>query len=93
MSAITQSQSDPDRSAAPKCSTLLSLEHRLRRSSYIALPQVGSEFQTDRGILHLRGLLPSYSLKQLAQELVRDLDGVLIANNQIEVARPPTNKG
>jgi BON domain len=40
----------------------------------------------------LRGAVPSYYLKQIAQELVRDLDGVLLVNNQIKVARPSTNK-
>ena len=59
MTAIAQSGSDPDRNAPPKCSTLLSVEHRLRRSSYKALGRVCCEFQTDSGILHLRGSLPS----------------------------------
>jgi osmotically-inducible protein OsmY len=92
MTAIAQSGSDPDPNASSMCSTLLSVEHRLRRSSYKSLSRVCFEFQTDSGILHLRGSLPSYYLKQVAQELVRDLEGVRIVNNHIKVARPSTNK-
>ena len=83
MIAIAQSRSDPDRNAPPKCSTLLSVEHRLRRSSYKALGQVCCGLQTESGILQLRGSLPSQYPKQVAQELVRDLGRVLIVNNQI----------
>ena len=93
-------QDDRDRSlsfqsgsdAAPKCSILKSVELRFGRSSYKALSRVCCEFETDSGILHLRGSLPSYYLKQVAQELVLDLEGVLLVNNQIKVARPSIKK-
>jgi osmotically-inducible protein OsmY len=91
MTAITHTSSDPDRLGSPRHSILISVEHRLRRSSYKALSRVCCEYQTDSGILHLSGSLPSYYLKQVAQELVLDLDGVLLVNNQIKVARPKTN--
>lgn len=70
----------------------MSVEHRLRRSSYKALGRVNCEFQMETGILHLSGSVPSYYLKQVAQELVLDLEGVLLVNNQIKVTRPSTNK-
>ena len=36
--------------------------------------------------------VPSYYLKQLAQEFAGDLEGVRTVNNQIDVARPSTNR-
>jgi osmotically-inducible protein OsmY len=39
----------------------------------------------DAGILSLRGTLPSYYLKQVAQEAVRGLAGVQQIRNQIQV--------
>jgi osmotically-inducible protein OsmY len=40
------------------------------------------------GVLVLRGCLPSYYLKQLAQEAVASLDGVARIDNQIQVVTP-----
>jgi hypothetical protein len=61
---------------------------RLRGSGYAALHGVGFTFES--GVLHLRGCVPTYYLKQVAQSLVVDLEGVLRVNNQLEVfaARP-----
>ncbi len=92
MPATAHSHSDAGRSATPECSILKSVELRFGRSGYKALSRVFCEFQTDSGILHLRGSLPSYYLKQVAQELVLDLEGVLLVNNQIKVARPSTER-
>ena len=39
----------------------------------------------DSGILRLRGQLPNYYMKQLAQELLRDLEGVDQIVNAVEV--------
>ena len=91
MTAVAQSGSEPDRTPRPSAAPAV------RRASISpkqlqTLARVCCEFQTDSGILHLRGSLPSQYLKQVAQELVRDVEGVLIVNNQIKVARPPTNK-
>jgi osmotically-inducible protein OsmY len=77
----------PDRLAAGGCRIRLSVEDRLQRSGYAALSMISCEFQGDSGTLHLRGSVPSYFLKQVAQELVVDLDGVRFVNNQISVAR------
>lgn len=40
------------------------------------------------GVLFLRGRLPTYHLKQLAQEAVVGLAGVRCINNQIQVETP-----
>jgi osmotically-inducible protein OsmY len=84
-------RTDPDRLAPGGCRIRLSVEHRLQRSGYAALNTVCVEFQGESGILHLRGSVPSYYLKQVAQELVVDVDGVRYVNNQIIVARSSRN--
>jgi osmotically-inducible protein OsmY len=61
-------------------------EERLRRSSYLALRDI-SCLASD-GVLTLRGSLPSYYLKQVAQEIVSGVEGVRHVANQIEVLAP-----
>ncbi|MBY0523177.1 MAG: BON domain-containing protein [Gemmataceae bacterium] len=58
-------------------------QRRLRRNPYLALRDLSCEFRD--GILFLRGLLPSYYLKQRAQEAVADLAGVRRIVNDIEI--------
>ena len=58
---------------------------RLRESPYLSIRQVSCEF--DRGALMLRGRLPTFYYKQLAQEAVADLDGIRQVVNEIEVTR------
>jgi osmotically-inducible protein OsmY len=58
----------------------------LRRNPYLALKNVSCDCQA--GVLVLRGCLPSYYLKQVAQEAVASLDGVEAVDNQIEVMAP-----
>ncbi len=88
MNAPFRSTSDSHRAAAPgSCSIQSSVERRLLGSGYAALGRVWCEFQPESGVLHLSGSLPSYYLKQLAQELVIDLEGVRLVINQITVAR------
>jgi BON domain len=58
-------------------------ESRLRSNSYLALKNVSCEYQQGRMILH--GCLPTYYLKQLAQEVVARVDGVGQIVNQISV--------
>jgi hypothetical protein len=55
----------------------------LRRNSYLTLKNLSCEQQG--GALVLRGCLPSYYLKQVAQEVVARLDGVIRIDNRIEV--------
>ena len=58
---------------------------RLRRTSYRALRALSCEY--DRGVLFLRGQLPSFYQKQLAQEAVIGLIGVARVVNETEVVR------
>ena len=60
-----------------------SAEDRLRHSDYLELRNVSCDFHD--GVLTLRGRVPSYHLKQLAQSLLCELDGILEFNNQLEV--------
>jgi osmotically-inducible protein OsmY len=56
---------------------------RLQGSPYFAVRDVGCAYQD--GVLTLRGCLPSYYLKQLAQMAVTDVEGVTAIVNQIAV--------
>ena len=66
-------------------------EGRLRGNPYLALRNVSCECRD--GVLVLRGCLPSYHLKQLAQEAVAPLDGAQAVDNQIVVVTPPSRSG
>ena len=63
----------------------------LRRSAYTELREVGCDYSG--GILTLRGHVPTYHLKQLAQASVAEVPGVVEVHNQLEVtaSRPPLN--
>ena len=59
----------------------------LRQSSYFELRDVACDFSG--GVLTLRGRVPSYHLKQLAQASVAELPGVVEVHNRVEVVTPP----
>jgi hypothetical protein len=61
-------------------------ESKLRSKPYQALKSLCCDYQD--GVLVLRGCLPSYYLKQVAQEVVARLDGVARIDNQIRVVTP-----
>ena len=61
----------------------------LRLASYSALRRVHCEFH--EGVVTLRGWLPSYYLKQLAQTLATKVAGVEQIVNRIAVDRHPAN--
>jgi hypothetical protein len=61
-------------------------EGRLRRNPYLALKHVACDCRGE--VLVLRGCLPSYYLKQIAQEAVASLEGVVRIDNQIQVVTP-----
>ena len=65
----------------------------LRRNPYLALKNVACDCR--EGVLVLRGCLPSYYLKQIAQEAVAGLEGVERIDNQIQVVTPasPSRQG
>lgn len=58
-------------------------ENCLRHNSYLALKNVRCE--CCEGVLTLRGCLPTYYLKQMAQAVVGRIEGVQRIVNEIEV--------
>ena len=71
----------------PPASTQAVAERGLRSSRYSALKHVSCDYRG--GVLVLRGCLPSYYLKQIAQEVVaHQFDKVERLENRIEVVRP-----
>ena len=60
-----------------------SVQGRLLGSPYLALRNIGCVYRD--GILTLRGSLPTYYLKQMAQSVVIETEGVTTVVNQIEV--------
>ena len=56
---------------------------RLEKSPYMAIRRMSCE--CDEGVLFLRGRLPNFYQKQLAQETVAKLEGVVQLVNEIEV--------
>jgi osmotically-inducible protein OsmY len=62
------------------------VESQLRRNSYVALKNISCAFQD--GVVTLRGCLPSYYLKQMAQTAVARVPGVDRIVNQIDVVSP-----
>jgi osmotically-inducible protein OsmY len=68
-------------------------EGSLRRNPYLALKGVTCDLHD--GVLVLRGRLPSYHLKQVAQEAVASLAGVERIDNQIQVvtSSSPSRQG
>ncbi len=59
------------------------VRNRLAGSPYLPIRRVSVD--CDRGVVCLRGRLPSYYYKQLAQETLRGLAGVSQVENKIEV--------
>ena len=59
------------------------VERRLRNSSYAPIRRVS--FNYHEGVLILRGRVPSYYLKQIAQTLVRNVKGVDVVVNRLVV--------
>ncbi len=55
----------------------------LRQSAYMELRELSCDF--NGGVLTLRGCVPTYYLKQLAQEAVADVPGVIEVDNGVEV--------
>jgi osmotically-inducible protein OsmY len=58
-------------------------ENCLRHNSYLALKNVRCDCEA--GVLTLRGCLPTYYLKQMAQSAVARVEGVQRIVNEIEV--------
>jgi osmotically-inducible protein OsmY len=60
-----------------------SVQGRLLGSPYFAIRNIGCVYRD--GVLTLRGSLPTYYLKQMAQSVVTETEGVTTVVNQIEV--------
>ena len=65
-------------------------EGQLRRSGYLALRDIGCT--CCEGLVTLSGCLPTYYLKQIAQHMVAEIEGVREIINQIEVLAPSRRK-
>jgi osmotically-inducible protein OsmY len=72
--------------STPRTAIVREAEKRLRQSSYLALRDVCC--LASDGVVVLHGRLPSFYLKQIAQEIVCSLDGVRQVVNRIEVFEP-----
>ena len=58
-------------------------KHRILHQPHLRMQRLWCEF--DSGRLFLRGQVPSFYFKQLAQEAVADMEGVRQVVNEIEV--------
>jgi osmotically-inducible protein OsmY len=63
----------------------------LRRSPYFELHDLSCDYSG--GILTLRGTVPTYYLKQIAQTSVANVPGVVEVHNRVEVASPSAPAG
>jgi hypothetical protein len=78
---------EPDKqSPDPQAGPLAIAERALRNGPYPALKKLSCDYQG--GVVVLRGCLPTYYLKQIAQEVVaQQVQGMGGLDNQIQVAR------
>jgi osmotically-inducible protein OsmY len=72
-----------EQTASPPCAISSVAEGRFRAHSRTELR--GITCKTERGILLLEGRLSTFFQKQLAQEIVANIEGVVQVVNQIEV--------
>jgi hypothetical protein len=88
MLAVHPTGTEPDTQRPdPQASPQAVAERGLRSSRYPALQTVSCDYQD--GVLILRGCLPTYYLKQMAQEVVaHQFDKVERLENHIQVVRP-----
>ena len=88
MRAVHPTGTEPDEQTPdPQASLQAVAERALRGGPYPDLKQLSCDYRG--GVLVLRGCLPSYYLKQIAQEVVaHQFDKVGRLENRIEVVRP-----
>ena len=72
------------RDSGEKAAIEAEAQSRLQMSGYPQLRNASCEFH--EGVLTLRGQVSTFHLKQVAQTLVRRLEGVGEINNRLEVA-------
>jgi osmotically-inducible protein OsmY len=63
------------------------IQMQLRQAPYLALRQVVCEIRD--GVLLLRGRVPSYYMKQVAQSIVHCVESTLEIHNQLDVLPLP----
>ncbi len=88
MLAVPPTGTEPDTQnpEAPACPQV-EAERALRCGPYPPLKKLSCDYRA--GVLVLRGCLPSYYLKQMAQEVVaHQVPGVGRLDNQIQVVTP-----
>ncbi len=71
---------------APAASVSELAERRLHESPYFFLKRINCDFE--RGRLTLRGTVPMWQLKQIAESIVARVDGVRQVVNEVEVFDP-----
>ena len=65
------------------------IQDRFHRSPYLPLRTI--ECRLDDGVLFLRGNVPTYYLKQLAQTIGHSLKGIRLVVNELRVDFPSRN--
>jgi hypothetical protein len=85
ISSIEKNRSSSKRSdrAVEFQNLLARIEQSLRETGYLALRDI--EILRAENLMILRGLVPSYYLKQMAQEIVRKAIGNLAIQNELDV--------
>ena len=87
MDAIAVEPVKTEPSAPPLCHEIRrETEVRFRRSGYFALRDVSCDAR--HGVVSLRGCLPTYYLKQVAQAVAAEVEGVRCVVNLIKVIAP-----
>jgi hypothetical protein len=88
MRAVHPTGNEPDEQTPdPQASLQAVAERALRSGPYPPLKRLSCDYRG--GVLVLRGRLPSYYLKQMAQEVVaHQVPGVGRLDNQIQVVPP-----
>ena len=74
-----------ERKTSPPCAIAAIAEARFRANSHTALR--GIACKSEQGVLVLEGHLSTFFQKQLAQEIVANIEGILQVVNHIEVVR------
>jgi osmotically-inducible protein OsmY len=80
---ILRISNQTERKTSPRCAIAAIAEARFRGNSRTALR--GISCKAERGVIVLEGHLSTFFQKQLAQEIVANIEGVVQVVNQIEV--------
>jgi osmotically-inducible protein OsmY len=81
---VLRMSNQTERKTSPARSIAATADARFRANSHTALR--GISCKSDQGVLTLEGRLSTFFQKQLAQEIVANIEGVVQVVNNIEVA-------